>query len=67
MTQECHTRARAAGQAGLRPRPRAVAVAMAGRRAGVARFCHLFHIITGVSLLYGGGELITPVTVSPYL
>ena len=40
-----------------------------GRRAGGARFCHLIHIITGVSLLYGGGELIAPVTVSsvPYL
>ena len=47
--------------------------AVAGRagpgqgEAGVARFCHLIHIITGVSLLYGGGELIAPVTVSSCL
>ena len=34
-------------------------------RAGVARFCHLIHIIMGISVLDGGGELITPVTVSP--
>jgi len=33
----------------------------------VARFCHLIHIIMGVSLLDGGGELIAPVTVSPCL
>ena len=32
--------------------------------ASVARFCHLIHIITGVSLLYGGGELNALVTVS---
>jgi hypothetical protein len=36
-------------------------------RAGVARFCHLIHIITGVSLIYGGGKLIAPVTVSSCL
>ena len=34
-------------------------------RAGVARFCHLIHIIMGVSLIDGGGELIAQVTVSP--
>ena len=38
-----------------------------GGRADVARFCHLIHIITGVSLFYGGGELIAPVTVYSYL
>ena len=36
-------------------------------RAGVARFCHLIHILTGVSLFYGGGELIASVTVSSCL
>ena len=39
----------------------------ASERAGVARFCHLIHIAMGVSLLYGGGELIAPVTVSSCL
>ena len=44
----------------------------AGRRrasgqAGVARFCHLILIITGVSLFYGGDELIASVTVSSCL
>ena len=34
-----------------------------GQRAGMARFCHLIHIITGVSLLYDGGGLIAPVMV----
>ena len=38
-----------------------------GERTGVARFCHLIHIIMGVSLLDGGGELIAPITVSPCL
>jgi hypothetical protein len=33
----------------------------------VARFCHLIHIISGVSLFYGGDELIAPVTVSSFL
>jgi len=36
-------------------------------RADVARFCHLIHIITGVFLLYGGGELIASITVSSCL
>ena len=34
-----------------------------GERAGVAMFCHLIHIITGVTLFDGGGELIASVTV----
>ena len=38
-----------------------------GGRAGVAMFCHLIHIIMGVSLLDGGDELIAPVTVSSCL
>jgi hypothetical protein len=33
----------------------------------MARFCHLIHIITRVSLFYGGGKLILPVTVSSCL
>jgi hypothetical protein len=53
------------------PHARACTAAAAGRagpgRTGVARFCHLIHIITGVSLFYGGGELIAPITVSSCL
>ena len=68
MTKECHTRARAP------PPPPPTAGPGRGRepwqaggeRAGVA-FCHLIHIITGVSLFYDGGELIAPVTVSSCL
>ena len=37
----------------------------ASGRAGVARFCHLIHIIMEVSLLDGVGELIALVIVSP--
>ena len=44
---------------GRRPRPRPW--------VGVSRFCHLINIIMGVSLLYGGGELIASVTVSSAL
>ena len=58
----------AAGWAGPWVWAEAVGVAggqRASGRAGVARFCHLIYIITRVSLLDGGGKLITPVTVSP--
>ena len=68
MTKACHTRARR-----RRRRPgRAVAVDVGrGRRAGGRRaggrawpvFCHLIHIIMGVTPFDGGGELIASVTV----
>jgi hypothetical protein len=65
-------RRRRLGQAHGCGRGRGQGEARRGRQAasgwaGVARFCHLIHIITGISLFYGGGELIATVTISSCL